>query len=103
MFYTVNVDTASADPGRHEVSLLQGLKHPEAFKKLVWAMKRATMVSATASLPQAMEMAGRGSNNEEVATLLREIRDELRQQKEVLQGNVASTVAPSAPSECKMA
>jgi hypothetical protein len=45
-------------------------------------------------------MVDRGSNNntDEVATLLREIRDELRQQKE---GRVtaAAGMAPSAPRE----
>ncbi len=93
--YSVNLKTASSDSNRQELSI-QGLKDPHSFKKLVWAMKRATTGGATASLPEALTMVDRGSNDNEVATLLREIRDELRQQKEVLQGDVkpAAVLAP---------
>jgi hypothetical protein len=66
---------------------------------MVWAMKRATTGSSVVSLPQALTMVDRGSNNDEVATLLREIRDELKQQKEVMQGHVTAAAAPSAPAE----
>jgi hypothetical protein len=64
-------------------------------------MKRATNGGATAGLPEALTMVDRGSNNntDEVATLLREIRDELKQQKEVMQGHVTAAAAPSAPAE----
>jgi hypothetical protein len=100
--YSVNLKTASSDSNTQELTI-QGLKDPHSFKKLVWAMKRATTGGATASLPEALTMMDRGSNNntDEVATLLREIRDELRQQKEVLQGHVkpAAVLAPSAPQE----
>lgn len=98
---SVHVDTVSSSKGSHEISI-QGLEDPHAFKKLVLAMKRATTSNGryAASLPQALEMADRGDdNNGEVATLLREIRDELRQQKKVLQGNFNGEPPASAPSE----
>jgi hypothetical protein len=97
--YSVHLKTASSDRNRNELNI-QGLKDPHSFKKLVWAMKRATTGGATSSLLEAFTMVDRGSNNntDEVATLLREIRDELRQQKE---GRVTATagMAPSAPRE----
>jgi hypothetical protein len=97
--YSVHLKTASSDRNRNELNI-QGLKDPHSFKKLVWAMKRATTGGATSSLPEALTMVDRGSDNntDEVATLLREIRDELRQQKE---GRViaANVLVPSAPKE----
>jgi hypothetical protein len=101
--YSVNLKTASSDSNRQELSI-QGLKDPHSFKRLVWAMNRATTGGATASLPEALTMVDRGSSDnstDEVATLLREIRDELRQQKEVLQEHVKpnAMLAPSAPQE----
>jgi hypothetical protein len=97
--YSVNLKTASSDRNRNELNI-QGLKDPRSFKKLVWAMKRATTGGATSSLTEALTMVDRGSSNntDEVATLLREIRDELRQHKE---GRVtaAAGMAPSAPRE----
>jgi hypothetical protein len=102
--YSVHLKTASSDRNRNELNI-QGLKDPHSFKKLVWAMKRATTGGATSSLPEALTMEAltmvdRGSNNnsDEVATLLREIRDELRQQKEG-RGEAAAVLAPSAPKE----
>lgn len=97
--YSVNLKTASSDSSRNELNI-QGLKDPYSFKKLVWAMKRATTRGATSSLPEALTMVDRGSSNntDEVATLLREIRDELRQQKEE-RVTAAAVMAPSAPKE----
>jgi hypothetical protein len=100
--YSVHLKTASSDRNRNELNI-QGLKDPHSFKKLVWAMKRTATGGATSSLPEALTMVDRGSNNntDEVATLLREIRDELRQQKEgrVIAGAV---LAPSAPKESEI-
>jgi hypothetical protein len=95
--YSVHLKTASSDRNRNELDI-QGLKDPHSFKKLVWAMKRVTTGGATSSLPEALTIVDRGSNTDEVATLLREIRDELRQQKE---GRVtaATGMTPSAPKE----
>jgi hypothetical protein len=80
--YSVHIDTASSEKGSHELNIT-GLKDPHAFKRLVWAMKRATVDGhpAGACLPAALEMVDRGSSSDEVVKLLREIRDELRQQK----------------------
>lgn len=78
-----------------------------AFKKLVWAMKRAYHPAA-ARFPSAMEMLGRNGDDgegktddkgEDVTNLLREIRDELRQNNEVL--NSLKQPPPSAPQEPK--
>jgi hypothetical protein len=100
--YSVHLKTASSDRNRNELNI-QGLKDPHSFKKLVWAMKRATTGGATSSLPEALTMVDRGSNNntDEVATLLREIRDELRQQKEE-RVTAADVLAPSAPKESEI-
>jgi hypothetical protein len=98
--YSVHIDTASSEKGSHELNIT-GLKDPHAFKRLVWAMKRATVDGhpAGACLPAALEMVDRGSSSDEVAILLREIRDELRQQKEVfLQGQRTKPPAATTPS-----
>lgn len=99
VLYTVHVDTASSSQERHEL-VLAGLKDPHNFKKLVWAMKRAQQNHQTHP-PSIFEMT-RG-NSEDIATLLREIRDELRQNNEALHAvkNLSSShaQAPSAPSE----
>ena len=74
----VNVDTASSGTdGRKEIRLA-GLKNPHGFKKLVWAMKRQQQRDRSSSDRVA-------TNNEEINTLLREIRDELRANNERLQ------------------
>lgn len=84
VLHTVNIDTASSNQERHELKI-QGMIEPYKFKKLVWAMKRQTRGDTNSnSMPSALEMierAGGASNNsnEEVTSLLREIRDELRQ------------------------
>jgi hypothetical protein len=82
----VNVDTASSGTeGRKELRIA-GLKDPHSFKKLVWAMKRSQSRGGMAfaqGAPSALQMADRplqqGGANEDVVTLLRDIRDELRQ------------------------
>ncbi len=80
----VTVDTASSGGGgegpSHELSLA-GLKEPQLFKKLVWAMKRANNnnPSAPARLsfaPTQSDM-DRGFSNEETNAILRDIRSEL--------------------------
>mmetsp|Transcript_24452 Transcript_24452/g.59004 ORF Transcript_24452/g.59004 Transcript_24452/m.59004 type:complete len:263 (-) Transcript_24452:223-1011(-) len=85
----VTVDTASSGGGggeggpRHELSLA-GLKEPQKFKRLVWAMKRASSKgenqalvpppSFAAPIQSAMD---RGLSNEETNSILRDIRSEL--------------------------
>lgn len=86
---TVNVDTASSGAGaegRKELKLA-GLKDPHSFKKLVWAMKRSQRGSSAAppSFNAVMADRGQGNGGEEVAVLLREIRDELRANNDRLQ------------------
>jgi len=76
---TVNIDTASSGTdGRKELQLT-GLKEPHLFKKLVWAMKRKerTQSDRSGSI--------RAEESEGIASLLREIRDELRVNNEMLQ------------------
>ena len=101
----VNVDIASSGQDGKKELRLAGLKDPHSFKRLVWAMKRAQQGAA----PSSMSMTARSSTSEsetEVASLLREIRDELRANNELLQaskvphiGNSADTTfSSSAPS-----
>lgn len=90
---TVHVDTASSggDGKRHELHI-SGLKEPHKFKALVWAMKRSgNLVKYQA--PTVMEMVDRGvlgdekggnHQSEDVSGLLKDIRDELRQNNELL-------------------
>jgi hypothetical protein len=87
----VNIDTASSGAeGKKELKLV-GLKDAHSFKRLVWAMKRSqqgAMMSSTSQPPSAFAMAGRHpqqDGDENVASLLREIRDELRQNNDLLQ------------------
>jgi len=100
--HTVHVDTASSDKERHELTI-SGLRDPTAFKKLVWAMKREYH-PAYARLPPAVDAVGRGDTKSDsggsgdVATLLREIRDELRANNQYLQ-SMKQKPAPSAPTD----
>jgi len=95
ILFTVNVDTASSGTeGRKELKLT-GLKDPHSFKKLVWAMKRSQQGSAPA--PANMEASrGASSSSEEVASLLREIRDELRVNNQLLQKPTTQQKQPPA-------
>lgn len=81
----VHVDTASSPQnGQHEVTIA-GLQNPQAFKKLVWAMKRAALPPQRNTLERGLEAAAENhGSSEDVATLLRDIRDELRQHNDVL-------------------
>lgn len=91
----VHVDTSNRTvKGEHELSIV-GLKNPQAFHRLVWAMRRSAPSMATildrgtalnvaaAAATSAASISGNASGD--VATLLREIRDELRQHNTVLQ------------------
>lgn len=109
--YTVNVDTASSEKAQHELSI-SGLKNPLGFKRLVWAMKRAYH-PVVARLPSAMEIVTQGLENakgqdvsthqDDVATLLREIRDELRQNNEALRSmNPPSTETTATQVEAEV-
>lgn len=97
---TVNIDTASSGQTqdgvrRHEL-VISGLKDPYNFKKLVWALKRSrgNTVSASSAVPfgyqppDAAAVANTGVNNMELQKLLREIRDELREQTACLKQNI---------------
>jgi hypothetical protein len=89
---TVNIDTASSSQARHELQIA-GLKNPHEFKKLVWAMKRTR--GNTSAAPSVFEMVERSNaSNSEVSELLREIRDELRQNNALLQ-----TLKPSPAAD----
>jgi hypothetical protein len=106
--HQVHVDTASSSPsqnsGQHDLTIA-GLHSPQAFKKLVWAMKRANNVVPSA--PRGNTVLDRGlaaaaetnpSSSEDVATLLRDIRDELRQHNEALRGMHQNNDAASSLS-----
>jgi hypothetical protein len=86
----VNVDTASSGTDGKKELRLAGLKDPHSFKKLVWAMKRTQQGMTPASYQTANREA---ENTGDVTFLLREIRDELRANNELLK----SGVQPSAP------
>jgi len=87
---TVNVDTASSGTeGRKELKLA-GLKDPHSFKKLVWAMKRSQQGSAPASTDMVADR-GAGGDTE---SLLREIRDELRVNNQLLLQKPIQTEQP---------
>lgn len=115
VLFRVRVDTASSSKGQHEL-VLAGLQNPHEFKKLVWAMKRAQKrTTGDLQQPNALEMMrslpglvaeggneAAGSNGEDIATLLKEIRDELRQNNETMKGLQNSTgVVPAtlAPTD----
>jgi hypothetical protein len=85
----VNVDTASSGTDGKKELQLAGVRDPHSFKKLVWAMKRAQQGTA----PSSYQMVNRAAENTgDVTSLLREIRDELRTNNELLK-----SVQPSAP------
>jgi hypothetical protein len=113
ILHVVNVDTASSGGENHRHELrISGLTQPHRFKALVWAMKRGAPngvmsgggggggYQAPAAQPvvaQALEMVDRNTNNPltksrstssnssgGVTGLLRDIRDELRQNNDLL-------------------
>jgi hypothetical protein len=113
----VHVDTNNRTAkGEHELSIV-GLKNPLAFHRLVWAMRqcRTTTPGTSGSLaPPAANILDRGTAVQaaalaaasaiteenapaEVALLLRDIRDELRQHNAVLQSIQASQTSPPLP------
>jgi hypothetical protein len=84
---SVAVDTPSSGNNKHDLRIV-GLEDPRAFQKLVLAMKRQGNHSSV--LPLAMDRIDRSLAQTEreggdVSGLLREIRDELRQNNEMLQ------------------
>lgn len=107
ILFTINVDTASSGTEKHKHELeITGLKDPYGFKKLVWAMKRNTHPLPTAvtnkvyqpphqkssqlelsDLAQLTKTAsGSSQSSGGVRGLLRDIRDELRQNNQLLRG-----------------
>jgi hypothetical protein len=106
VLHTVRIDTASSggdgSGGKLPELTLFGLKHPHSFQKLVWAMKRlnaggSNVAAAPQNLPGVLQHMERdnGQNSQAVTEILREIRDELRQQRALL--SQSSEVAASAP------
>jgi len=95
ILYSVHIDTASSNVQQHELSLA-GLTEAHKFKKLVWAMKRAYGQNNEGE-KSASNAAGPGVGDcqGEMLTLLREIRDELRQNNESLGALQASSVPRS--------
>ena len=115
----INVDTASSggDGHRHDL-VISGLKDPYSFKKLVWAMKRSqetgygyhppSSSSAGKATTSAVEMATMvrdaekagcsDANNHDIAGLLHDIRDELRQNNELLRGQRGGGTEPTSKS-----
>jgi len=113
VLFNVRVDTASSGQDRHEL-VLAGLKDPFGFKKLVWAMKRAqhqqqqrqgpsNALDVMRTMPALAENNNAGGSDD-IAGLLREIRDELRVNNETLKTMKNNTeqaptpVVPSAPT-----
>lgn len=107
----VNIDTASSGNQGVKELRIAGLKDPQGFKKLVWAMKRVQnhgngALPAThppTGAPSAFDMverqieqgSGNSMSNEDVASLLRDIRDELRLARDA----AAAPTVPIAPTE----
>jgi hypothetical protein len=85
---SVEIDTpSSGNNNKHDLRIV-GLENPRAFQKLVLAMKRQGNQSSV--LPLAMDRIDRSlaqtdSEGGDVSNLLREIRDELRQNNKMLQ------------------
>jgi hypothetical protein len=77
---TITIDTASSQGNTAQHALtIKGLKDPASFRKLVWAMKRSnSAIALNHAMPEAAAMV-RGNDTEAVASLLRDIRDELRE------------------------
>jgi hypothetical protein len=86
---TVTVDTASSGGQLgHELTIV-GLRDPHAFKKCVWDCKRGSVNLTGADGIRAVAAAGMGDRggadlDNAAVPLLREIRDELRAQTELL-------------------
>lgn len=116
----VNVDTASSGgEGKAHELVLSGLVDPYAFKKLVWAMKRANESGGSYSYhaPKMVEMASMARDNNtinvdkmmeggcsdvnshDIPGLLRDIRDELRQNNDLLrrEREMKESTNPTAP------
>jgi len=88
---TVHIDTASSggESKRHEL-VISGLKDAYSFKKLVWAMKRSKEYEAPSVKASAAEISSMLNNtvangcSQEIPGLLRDIRDELRKNNELI-------------------
>jgi hypothetical protein len=95
---TVHVDTASSggENKKHELAII-GLKEANAFKKLVWAMKRrhtmTNRISDDTGRGGFMESLSstyvaphldKGDSDSSVKNLLRDIRNELRENNQLL-------------------
>ena len=93
ILFKVRIDTASSSQDRHEL-VIAGLKNPHEFKKLVWAMKRAQRENnGNQQQPNALEMmrsmpslteGSAGAGGDDITTILKEIRDELRRNNQVM-------------------
>lgn len=94
----VSVDTASSRKTGLKELKIAGLKDPHAFKCLVWAMKRRGHVGV-ASVPAALKMVDRENGGNYVTSLLKEIRDELREYNTLLKRMKDDTPAPAPCSK----
>jgi hypothetical protein len=105
VLHQVHVDTASSSPsqtsGQHDLTI-SGLQNPQAFKKLVWAMKRETNGRRPAPRGNVLDrgLAAVNDNDDnastdDVAALLRDIRDELRQHNEAVRAMRPNDTASS--------
>jgi len=78
---TVNIDTASSsttgEGGRQHEMALKGLKFPVEFKRAVWAMKRGDPIPSLGY--EGLSVSKAPGQMEMQTTLLKEIRDELRE------------------------
>mmetsp|Transcript_24389 Transcript_24389/g.67558 ORF Transcript_24389/g.67558 Transcript_24389/m.67558 type:complete len:310 (+) Transcript_24389:81-1010(+) len=88
----------------HDDAMIVGLENPHGFAQLAMALKRQH-VATPMNMQDRMEsaasavVANAGETNQEVAELLREIRDELRRSNSsAASPPVAEPVHPSAPS-----
>ena len=86
VLFKVRIDTASSGNGNREL-VPAGLKDPHSFQKLVWAMKRNSGRNHAPKEEPAASQVGFQNGNESntIATLLTEIRDELRNNNATLQ------------------
>jgi len=107
---TVNIDTASSgtEGKRHEL-VISGLKDPYSFKRLVWAMKRAkesggySYHAPSAKLPEeTVDITSingcSDKNSHDISEYLRDIRDELKINNELLREQRES----KDPSKCNI-
>ena len=96
--YLENSTSNTTSAARAQVSYLYGLKEPALLKKAILSLKEQALIAATTAQPAAaaaascvtassIEMVATSvvDNNQEAVNILREIRDRLAQQNELLE------------------